>query len=163
MTTGFVPDVRGQDSTTAINLLIDSGFRFAGFGQNYSDSVAVDVVIDADPPVGTELELGTSVAIVLSIGPAPVPPPPPTNIVPDVRGLTTDDAENTLRAGGYEPFPIRGAYDIHLDEGLVLFTDPGAGTFLEGGFGLRVGYVYSLGNGGPVKPPDITTPPFLTE
>ena len=162
MTTGFVPDVRGQDSTTAINLLIDSGFRFAGFGQEFSDSVAVDAVLDAAPTVGTELEVGTAVGVILSLGPPPAEPPVPTNIVPGVRGLRIADAENTLRASGYEPFPIRGAFDVHLDEDLVLFTDPGAGTFLDGGFGLRVGYVYSLGNGGPVEPPD-TDPPVTID
>ncbi len=63
-----VPDVTGQDQTTAAATIGAAGFSVKA-QQAPSDSVPVGRVIRTDPPVGTPLPKGSEVTLVVSSGP----------------------------------------------------------------------------------------------
>jgi eukaryotic-like serine/threonine-protein kinase len=61
----------------------------------YSDTVAQDLVIRTDPVADSEVQLGDTVLIVVSLGPAPVE-------VPDLIGMTQAEAEAALAERGLD-------------------------------------------------------------
>ena len=63
-----VPDVAGLPADQAAAELQDAGL-FANLVEQESDTVPAGVVIDTDPPGGTQLEVGDSVDLIVSTGP----------------------------------------------------------------------------------------------
>lgn len=69
--------------------------------------------------------------------------------VPDVRGMSSADAENTLKTEGFTA-SVAGEVASELAQGLVVSTDPEAGA--EVSAGANVGLIISSG-----QPPDVGT------
>jgi serine/threonine-protein kinase len=117
---GAVPDVVGFKSEHAQNVLANANFTP---NTEIADSaLPKGTVIAQTPAGGTSMELGALVTIQVSSGvPAKVK-------VPDVVGLSVDDARAALEAAGFVvEIEERHVSDPHND-GLVLAQDPGAGT-----------------------------------
>ena len=97
----------------------------------YSDSVAPDLVIRSDPVADTEVQLGDTVLIVVSLGPAPVE-------VPDLLGMGEDEAEDTLADLGLgmvvEIQPVADS----AQDGIVIDKNPNAGEMLLPGDQVNV-------------------------
>jgi serine/threonine-protein kinase len=115
----------------------------------YSDTVAQELVIRSDPVADTEVQLGDTVLIVVSLGPAPVE-------VPDLVGMDQNEAEDALAELGLgmvvEIQPVADA----AQDGIVLDQNPNAGEILLPGDRVNV----MVGQFTP--PPTTTTTPTTT-
>ena len=88
----FVPDVRAQTLTQAINTLIEQGFR-VGERREPSATVSAGEIIDTDPPHGFPVSRGLEIFIIISEGPPLVP-------IPDVQGLLFDTGRLAIEQAG---------------------------------------------------------------
>ncbi len=89
--------------------------------EDFSDAIAKGNVISVTPGVGAQAEKGSSVQLVVSKG-------PPLVAVPDVKGLSVDDAAAKLEAAGFTVSDVKGS--PRKD---VTSTDPPAGTMVKPG------------------------------
>ena len=107
----------------------------------FSGAVPSGVVLKQSIPAGTTLRSGASVAITISSG------PPPCCTVPDVRGLSIDDARKALAAAhlvlGNQSFTFTG----FGKDGTVVSQNPAAGAHLSQGKSVDV-IVFMPGGGG---------------
>ena len=119
-----VPDIRAgttiAEAEAAITAVQLKPVRDASADQ-YSSTVAKGGVIGVNPQPGTQLDIGAPVKIAVSKGAPPQP-------VPDVKGMPHDQAFQTLRARGYEPFDAGTEFAKDVPGGSVTRTDPPAGT-----------------------------------
>jgi serine/threonine-protein kinase len=91
--TARVPDLTGQPRSAARRQLAELGFEVTEERQA-SDTVTENRVIGTRPDVGTELDKGTPVTLIVSSGKQRV-------TVPDVEGLSEDEAKTTLESLGF--------------------------------------------------------------
>ena len=119
-----VPDVTGQAAADAQATLEGDGFVVTSTEQA-SDDVEAGLVISTNPSAGTEVAPGTSVEMVVSSGPGEV-------IVPDLIGMTADEATAAAEAAGLTISVVEDP-DNPDPEGVVVKQDPAAGTTVEGG------------------------------
>jgi serine/threonine-protein kinase len=75
--------------------------------------------VSTDPEAGTEVEQGTTVKVVVAVDSVPVP---------QISGMSLDDARSTLEGAGLSVGRVIGD-----DDGTVLFTAPGAGSEVDVG------------------------------
>ncbi|WP_089301291.1 Stk1 family PASTA domain-containing Ser/Thr kinase [Haloechinothrix alba] len=92
---------------------------------DYHESAPEGAVLAVTPEPGTALDVGEEVAIALSLGPPPDP-------VPDVAGLSAEDAHDELRDAGFEPYDAGEEFSEGVPQGAVVRTDPEAGAQPEG-------------------------------
>ena len=119
-----VPGVVGDDAEDALEELADAGL-LATVAEEFSDEDA-GVVLRQDPPEGTEVEEGAVVALTVSLGPELL-------AVPDVVGLSEEDALAAIADAGLEGSVAERAASEDFAAGLVSAQDPDAGTELEAG------------------------------
>jgi serine/threonine-protein kinase len=118
-----VPDVRGKSQQDATAALTGLGFSVSD-GEKSSDTVPAGTVLTQTPAAGTKLAKFRTVTIVVSKGPDLIP-------VPQLpRLITAAKARTMLEALGFS-VEIRRA--LGGPGGLVLGTDPAAGTKLKRG------------------------------
>ena len=87
-----VPPLAGLDRAAALNMV--SQYQWSITDRNEaSDSVPVGVVIRSEPEAGVKLDEGKVLTLVISAGPAP-------RVLPELSGLTVDDATQKLKAAG---------------------------------------------------------------
>lgn len=69
---GMVPDVIGMtlEAGTALITGPEAQLTLGTITTENTDTVVADLIIDTNPPAGTQLEIGTCVDIVISLGPA---------------------------------------------------------------------------------------------
>ena len=139
-----VPDVVGREAEVATRLMQRAGFTVDARNVA-SDSYARGRVADQDPDGGEELPEGSVVTLDISTGPTQVE-------VPDVSGITREEAEATLEAAGFET-RARRRYSDSVPADQVISTDPAAGE--RAGRGSRVTLIVSRGTE-PVQVPDVT-------
>lgn len=125
-----VPSVRGMSQSSASQALDAVNLATGQILQGYSRKVPEGQVMRTDPRIGTPLKPGTAVSLTISQGPEPV-------VVPDVRGLSLDQALPTLTAGGLKPRTVE-QFDESVDFGRVISTDPSNGTTAFRGDKIRV-------------------------
>jgi len=95
-----------------------------GFSQNSLD-VPKGMILLSRPGPGAKVRRGSTVTLVPSAGPAIVP-------VPDVGGMTSQKAQDTLRQAGFDP-KVTQVYSDTVDKGKVVGEDPPALTRLQEG------------------------------
>jgi serine/threonine-protein kinase len=115
-----VPDVKGMSQAGATSALESVSLKAGQIVQDYSRKVPEGLVVRSDPAVGTPLKRDTPVSLTLSLGPEPV-------VVPDVRGMTLDQAQATLIGGGLKPRVVE-QFDETVPFGQVIGTEPAGGT-----------------------------------
>jgi serine/threonine-protein kinase len=86
-----VPDVVGYDEAIAGNLMEAAGLTV--LVDSAQTAAAKGVVVNTRPPAGQALVPGTRVTLVVSVGAPTIP-------VPDVTGLTLEEARATLEQAG---------------------------------------------------------------
>jgi beta-lactam-binding protein with PASTA domain/predicted Ser/Thr protein kinase len=124
--TARVPDLTGQPRSAARKQLTDLGFKIVE-EQQASDSVTENRVIGTRPDVGQELDKGSSVTLLLSSGKERV-------AVPDVKGLTEDEAKTTLESIGFTVTSTEQETTDADQVGKVLSQKPAAkATLAKGG------------------------------
>ncbi|HEX7246570.1 MAG TPA: PASTA domain-containing protein, partial [Actinomycetota bacterium] len=119
---GPVPDVSGQSVDSATAILADSGLSVGDTFEETSESLEAGLVIAiADREDGNSWRPGDAVTLIVSSGPPLFP-------VPDVIGLTRDQAKAALTEAGFE-FEYNAFWDVVIDQATVVDgQDPAAGT-----------------------------------
>ncbi|HVV08701.1 Stk1 family PASTA domain-containing Ser/Thr kinase [Amycolatopsis sp.] len=133
-----VPDISSDTSVQQAETAIIAAELVPAHDANadqYSSTVPSGNVISVNPQPGTQLDVNGTVTIIASKGPAPQP-------VPDVSGMSHDQAFQTLQAAGFQPFDAGTEFSDKVTAGNVTRTDPEAGSEPEGS-ALRVGVYVS--------------------
>ncbi|HZW53277.1 MAG TPA: Stk1 family PASTA domain-containing Ser/Thr kinase [Candidatus Elarobacter sp.] len=122
-----VPDVGGNDADTA-----QAALRTAGLVPVVS--YAVDAanptgkISRQDPPPGTKAKKGSRVAIFVSV----------SGSVPDVTGMTLDEAKRALTDQGYQIGNLVYTQDSSLPDGRVVKTEPEANSSVKPGESINI-------------------------
>jgi beta-lactam-binding protein with PASTA domain len=129
--TSVVPDVIGLRQGQAIDKVeVVSGLTVGSITRRYDPDWQRGVVVDQDPPPGTDVSQSTSVSLVVSarksVGGVT------TLNVPDVRGLRVDEAASWMDGVGFVSQVVQRS-DDSVPEGLVIATDPPPGTKADTG------------------------------
>ncbi|MGZ5399149.1 MAG: Stk1 family PASTA domain-containing Ser/Thr kinase [Nocardioides sp.] len=120
------PSVLGLNETRAVQKLEAAGLEVDTDDPAYSETVAAGRVLGSDPGPGERVADGGTVTVVLSLGQERYD-------VPQVRGLTEDDAQDALAEENLEFGESTGRYSDGVPAGTVLRSDPKAGTSLKPG------------------------------
>ena len=88
-----VPDVTGRSADQARQALAGQQLAAGTSTEEYSDTVAQGSVISSSPAAGERVPENTPVSLVVSKGMTPVP---------DVRGMSKDDATKALQDAGFK-------------------------------------------------------------
>jgi beta-lactam-binding protein with PASTA domain len=116
-----VPALSGKTKEEATQLLAEKSLKVRGTTEEASATLAAGLVIRSVPPEGQDAPTGSSVDLVLSSGPATVPVPPLT-------GLNTAEADAALTGVGLQLGMRRGEPSDRFANGIVIRSDPLAGT-----------------------------------
>jgi beta-lactam-binding protein with PASTA domain len=116
-----VPQVTGMAVGTATAELQNLGFTVKAGPGEHSNTVPKGDVAATDPGTGSSAKRGTTVTLIESTGPVMIG-------VPQVTGLTEAAAEAELRKAGLTPGPVTTAASITIPVGVVISTNPVAGT-----------------------------------
>jgi eukaryotic-like serine/threonine-protein kinase len=119
-----VPNVIGRDEATASQILQNRGFE-VNIERVANADVERDEVAAQDPRPETQAPEGSTVTITVSTGPGEAS-------VPDVQGLPRADAEDQLRAAGFEP-KVEEVFSADVKKGRVVDTSPPQGSLIERG------------------------------
>jgi serine/threonine-protein kinase len=97
-----IPDVRGKTEDRAVSILSDRGFEVP-VETTFSDKVEPGLVIDTDPPIGTEVQPGETVVLSVSLGPEWFE-------CPNFVGMTVDQARAEAERTGLKlaALPVPG-------------------------------------------------------
>ena len=118
--TVLLPDVRGQQEEQAVLQLQALGLR-PDRTLEASDTFDAGIVIAMSPEPNQDVNSDTLVTLTISTGPAEVS-------VPNIDGLTLDEAISALSVVGLPSPQIRREASLDVAEGLVIRSDPPAGT-----------------------------------
>jgi beta-lactam-binding protein with PASTA domain len=117
-----VPDVIGLTVDDAVSTLEASGFKHL-YGRSEFNKVLKGRVFRTEPGAGTPAARDSQVVWFKSLGPTPTLEP-----VPDVVGLSVDEALSILEASGFKHKQGAVEYSGTVPKGLVARTKPDAGT-----------------------------------
>ena len=129
--------------------LLSTAHLDAKEADSFSETVPKGIVISTDPVAGAQVRRGTNVDVNVSKGPE-------RYAVPDVVKKSAAEARDQITATKLVVGTTKEAYDDSVDAGLVVSTDPRAGTELKRGD--KVNLVVSKGKQ-PIKVPDYTNKP----
>jgi serine/threonine-protein kinase len=122
-TTAKVPDVTGMTEAEAKGALQDAGFASASASQ-YDLKAPAGEVLAQLPDAGQEAMPGSPVGLLVSKG-----RPEVTVAVPDVTGMTADEAATTLADAALTAVPVE-AYAADIPAGDVADQDPAPGALV---------------------------------
>ena len=120
-----VPDVVGDSQEEATAKLAQVGLRLDDVQYEYSTKVDAGFIISQDPEPDTEVVVGSAVQLTASKGEE-------TGQVPNVVGLSQDDAVSTLEAAGFKVTTAK-ADSEDVDAGDVIKQSPAAGESVSAG------------------------------
>ncbi len=129
-----IPDIKGFTRQEAADALGAEGFTAVEYKEKKSNK-AEGTVLKVSPKAGTEALSTEPVTVTVAV--------PFT--VPDVAGMDTDAAKETLSDEGYEVTTL-WSYTEDTPEGTALFTEPEAGAQLDSGSEVTLYIAKSRGN-----------------
>ena len=118
-----VPNVVNQPEDVAIDLLQRDGFTIGDISEEPSDEIDAGRVIEQSPGPNEDAEEGSAVDLVVSTGPE-------VTAVPELVGLTEEDARAAIREAGLTVGSVDREYSDEVDEGVVIASDPEEGEEL---------------------------------
>ncbi len=124
-----VPDVARLRGDRALMVLEASGFDVAV--DSVEDEAPKGRVLEVDPGPGTELPLPGHVQVTVSLG-------PPRVTMPDLLGMTQDEALDSLDVLGLSVAAVDTVFRFGRDQGLVVEQAPPADSLLERGAAVRI-------------------------
>ncbi len=140
-----MPDVLGVQVDTATERLAAAELTLVVSGRDFSEEIPADAVISTDPAPGEGARVNGEVSAIVSLGPE-------RTDVPDVTGLSVDEAEAALGAANLAIGDRDAVFDTNVPEGAVVGTAPQAGSEVRPGTPITV----QLSKGpAPVPIPDI--------
>lgn len=129
-----VPEVVGLSKEEAEGAFDDEGLDNVSFTTQKSDE-AEGTVLSVDPEEGQKVRAGTAIAVVVA---------EPYRI-PDVSGMTVDQATAAVQDAGFAPY-VQYSYTEDVAEGTVLGTSPGPGEVAASGSDVAVQVAKSRAN-----------------
>ncbi len=124
-----VPNVSGETQSTALTSLQREGLiPVVSLAANAR--VASGLVVGTTPPSGTAVKKGARVSVVVSSGPGVL-------ALPDVDHKGSAEATKILREKGFQP-TTQSQSSNTVGKGLVISTDPAAGTEVQVGSPVTV-------------------------
>lgn len=130
-----VPDIGGKTQQEAATTLSDAGLTLGEVTQDWSEEVPADAVMSQSVPPGTQVPHDSPVDIVISKGRQPI-------AVPDVVGMTKDEATAAISALGLKPEATEAHSDT-VEAGKVIDQKTQPETTLHKGD--AVAFTVSLG------------------
>lgn len=124
-----VPDVGRLRADRALRLLEATGFAVAV--DSVQDDAPTGTVLEMEPAPGTELPLPGDIRMTVSLGPPRVP-------MPDLLGMSEEDALDTLTALGLPVAAVDTVFRFGRDRGVVVEQAPPADSLLERGTAVRL-------------------------
>ncbi len=116
-----VPVLDGLTVKQATTAAAEAGLTIGVVEREFSETVAKGIVIRSDPAAGGSTFTGRPLGLVVSRGPERYD-------VPAVRGKTPDGAAEAITAANLRVDTQDEAFNDKVDEGLVIRTEPPAGT-----------------------------------
>lgn len=123
-------NLAGDTADVANETLTRLGLVIEPPTEQFSEDVESGRVIGTEPALGKSIEKGSAVSLVVSKGPQP-------RVVPEVSGMSADEAQAALREIGLVP-EITTRLDPAVDKGGLIGLDPGSGTSLPRGASVTV-------------------------
>ena len=120
-----VPTVTGKDESAARDDIVNARLTVRTLPEA-SSTVEEGKVIRSDPAGGTEVDEGTRVTIYVSSGPEQVD-------VPNVIGMTEEDATKVLKDAGFQVKTQTQTVTSEADDGRVVDQNPDSGTKADKG------------------------------
>lgn len=121
-----VPTVLDQTRASAVEELEDAGFEVELADPVFSESVARNRVVSSSPVPGERVLPGETVTLVVSLGVEEYP-------VPDLEGLTQDEARAALEEVSLEVGRVKEKFSESVEQGRVIRHDPEEGRELRPG------------------------------
>jgi len=118
------PSVISLSESAAKAKITKAGLEFKVGEPEYSEKYTKGAVMDTDPAPGDRVAKGGTVTVTLSLGPE-------RHAVPTVRGKSLDEVQQLLADEHLSVGQIKQMYSEGVAEGLVVSTDPKAGTLLR--------------------------------
>ncbi|UCG86030.1 MAG: PASTA domain-containing protein [Gemmatimonadota bacterium] len=125
-----VPDVIGYQQELAERLIVAAGLAVAGIDTATAPQER-GVVVNTRPPAGRSRAPGEGVTLFVSVG-------APTISVPDLAGLTLDEARELLELSGLALGSTQARTSSAAEPGLIIEQNPAAGTLAAPGAAVRV-------------------------
>ena len=139
------PKLAGLTRAEALAKLDSMGLSMQVSSEQYSEKREAGTIISSDPSAGQRVAADGTVTVVLSKGPERYK-------VPNVKGMTQQDASETLAEGNLETGQVLQDYSRKWPQGQVMRVDPTIGTPLKKG--TAVSLTISMGPE-PVVVPDV--------
>lgn len=118
-----VPDVRGMTEDEAKKALNSKGLGYEVVSREESEEYEEGLVSSQTPEAGNKVKKNTKVQVVVSSGLIGQ-----SITIPDVSGMSEDDAKRALENEGFENISSEYAYSDTVSEGDVIETTPSANT-----------------------------------
>jgi serine/threonine-protein kinase len=115
------PGVIDLSQAAATAKLEKAGLELDVKGHDYSETVARGAVMSTDPSAGDRIGKHGTVHVVISLGPE-------RHAVPDVKGMTLDDAQAALQDNHLSFGKAVEKYSDKVPENQVITADPAPGT-----------------------------------
>ncbi|MGE5558049.1 MAG: protein kinase domain-containing protein [Bacillota bacterium] len=128
-----MPDLTGLEENLARMKLEELGLEIGSLVQIPTDEVAPGIVLEQNPAAAQMIPQNTR--IILSVS---VPIDNNQLEMPNVYGLTLQEAENTLRELGLVLGQIKYQFSSSNPEGIILNQDPSAGTLVSPGTAVNL-------------------------
>lgn len=138
-----VPDLAGLTESEAIASIEEAGFEVGTIDRKSNSDVEADHVVSQNPKAGIEKPKGSKIDLVISTGVGEVE-------VPDLAGMTADEAKKALTAAGLKFSEGTGEHSDDVEKGHVVRQDIAAGTKVAKD--TTVTYILSLGEEGEKVP-----------
>ncbi len=136
-----VPNVKGMKLEAAQDKLLAANLQVGSIEEEYNNEVPKGQIIRQSIAPQTEVEEDTTIHLTVSLGPQETEPE--TVRVPDLTGLSENEALKKLEDSGLDGLHV-GSESSSLPEGQIVRTVPGAGTTVERG--TTVEYYSSAGD-----------------
>lgn len=119
-----VPNLAGKNLETGKAELEAAGFKVGTVTEQNSDEQAAGMIISTDPVANSSKAKGSTINIIVSKGTEMV-------AVPNLNGKKMEVAKAELESSGFKVGEVREEYSDSVAAGLVISTDPAAGTGLS--------------------------------
>lgn len=147
--TNAIPEVRGSTLAQATAILNQACFTNINPTEAPHDEAEVGTVFEVTPAPGTDVACSTQINLTVSQG---------QRAIPNVAGRTPTEASNILGQSGFVAGPTQEEASTTVGAGLVIRTDPPAGT--QAPQGTEVTLIVSSG---PPAPPPVAVPDVVVE
>lgn len=134
-----VPDVTGKTVEEATSAIQQAGLQLGKVEESYNNTVESGKVISQDPKANTKKDKDTKINLTISKGTQEIS-------VPDLAGMTADEAKKALTANGLKYSAGTAEYSDTVEKDHVIRQDVAAGTKVEKD--TVVTYFLSLGSEG---------------